>query len=186
MTLKGKWVAYWLVAILTAAGTIAAMLLLQNINQRKVEARETVFRLTNITEETVDPVEWGKNFPRQYDGYIRTVDTERTRYGGSENFSHLEENPRLKTIFAGYAFAIDYREERGHAYMLSDQRETERVHKKTQPGACLQCHASNIVAYRKMGIEKGVPGTTLEPLFSEDGVAQLMKGFETVCGMTYD
>jgi nitrite reductase (cytochrome c-552) len=186
MTWKGKWVAYWLVVILTAAGTIAAMLLLQNINQRKVEARETVFRLTNITEETVDPVEWGKNFPRQYDGYIRTVDTERTHYGGSENFSHLEDNPRLKTIFAGYAFAIDYREERGHAYMLSDQRETERVHKKAQPGACLQCHASNLVAYRKIGLEKGAPGNTLEPLLSEDGQAQLFKGFETVCGLKYE
>jgi nitrite reductase (cytochrome c-552) len=181
-----KWAAYWAVAILAGAGTIAAMLLLQNINQRKIEAKETVFRLTNITEETVDPVEWGKNFPRQYDGYIRTVDVERTRYGGSENFSHLEENPRLKTIFAGYAFAIDYREDRGHAYMLYDQRETERVHKKVQPGACLQCHASNIVAYRKMGIEKGAPGNTLEPLLSEDGLAQLMKGFETVCGMNYN
>jgi nitrite reductase (cytochrome c-552) len=186
MASKKSVAAYLTAVVVTAAGTIGVMLLLQNINQRKVEARETVFRLTNITEETVDPVEWGKNFPRQYDGYIRTVDTERTRYGGSENFSHLDANPRLKTIFAGYAFAIDYREERGHAYMLSDQRETERVHKKPQPGACLQCHASNVVAYRTEGIKRGAPGSADEPLLSSDGQAQLMKGFEAVCGMKYE
>jgi nitrite reductase (cytochrome c-552) len=186
MASKKTVAAYLTAVVVTGAATAAVMMLLRNIDQRKAEARETVFRITNITEETVDPVEWGKNFPRQYDGYIRTVDTERTQYGGSENFSHLDENPRLKTIFAGYAFAIDYREERGHAYMLSDQRETERVHKKPQPGACLQCHASNIVAYRKVGIEKGAPGKTDEPLLSENGQAQLMKGFEAVCGMKYE
>jgi nitrite reductase (cytochrome c-552) len=32
--------------------------------------------------------------------------------------SKLDDDPLLRTIFNGYAFAIDYREERGHAYML--------------------------------------------------------------------
>ena len=40
--------------------------------------------------------------------------------------SRLEEDPRLKTMWAGYAFAKDFREERGHAYMLDDQTFTER------------------------------------------------------------
>ena len=77
----------------------------------------------------------------QYDGYQRTVDQVRTRYGGSEAVprtptdadprsivaqSRLEEDPRLKTMWAGYAFARDFREERGHAYMLEDQTYTER------------------------------------------------------------
>src|SRR5262245_29521876 len=110
MASKKSVAAYLTAVIVTAGATVAVMLLLKNINERKVEGRETAFRLTNITEETVDPVEWGKNFPRQYDGYIRTVDTVRTRYGGSENFQRLDSDPRLKTIFNGYAFAIDYRE----------------------------------------------------------------------------
>ena len=77
----------------------------------------------------------------QYDGYKRTVDQVRTRYGGSEAMprtpttadprsivaqSRLEEDPRLKTLWAGYAFSKDFREERGHAYMLDDQTFTER------------------------------------------------------------
>src|SRR5690606_1461601 len=131
----GKWALYWVVAIVVAAATVGVMLLAQNISQRKAEARETVFCLADIDESTVDPAEWGKNFPRQYDGYLRTVDVVRTRHGGSEAFQKLDEFPIWRTIFAGYAFAIDYREERGHAYMLSDQDETERVTMFKQPGA---------------------------------------------------
>src|SRR5262249_18558208 len=108
---------------------------------------------------------WGRNFPRQYDGYLRTVDVERTKHGGSEAESHLEKDPRLVRIFAGYPFSVDYREERGHAYMLTDQDNTERVKIAKQTGPCLPCHASIIPAYRKAG----------------DG--DVMKGFEKVCAM---
>ena len=41
--------------------------------------------------------------------------------------SKIEEDPRLKAMWAGYAFAKDFREERGHAYMLDDQTFTERA-----------------------------------------------------------
>ncbi len=176
----------WVVAVVAAAMTVAVMTLYQNITQRKIEARQTVFRVTDLAENTLDPAEWGKNYPRQYDGYKRTVDIERTRFGGSEAVQKLDTDPRLRSIFDGYAFSIDYREERGHAYMLSDQRETERVIKKKQPGACLQCHASNLMAYRGKGIEKGAPGTIEEALFSPNGKAQLFAGFEAVCAMDYN
>ena len=135
----------------TALGTFGLVALLQNVNQRKTEGKTTYLQLAKIDEETTDPAEWGKNFPRQYDGYKRTVDTERTRFGGSEAFSKLEADPHLKRIFAGYAFAIEFNEERGHAYTLRDQDSTLRVRMKPQPGSCLQCHASIIPAYRKAG-----------------------------------
>ena len=32
-------------------------------------------------------------------------------------------------MFLGYAFSIDYRDRRGHAYMLADQETTERLNK---------------------------------------------------------
>jgi len=174
------------VAIVSALCTVGVMALFQNVSDRKAEARHDVLRLAPIDETTVDPKEWGKSFPRQYDAYLRTVDVERTRYGGSENIQKLDDDPLLRTIFAGYAFSIDYREERGHAYMLSDQRETERVTKKTQPGACLQCHASNLVAYRKAGLEGGAPGKLTDTLTSPEGLAQLQQGFEKLCAIPYD
>ncbi len=176
----------WLVAIVAAAGTVGVMTLYQNITQRKIEARQTVFRVADLSETTIDPAVWGKNYPRQYDGYTRTVDIERTKFGGSEAFQKLDTDPRLRTIFDGYAFSIDYREERGHAYMLSDQRETERVIKKKQPGACLQCHASNTMAYRAKGLELGAPGSMDDAITSANGQAQLFKGFEAVCKMDYN
>ncbi len=171
---------------LIALATVGVLSLLGNIRDRKLEARESVLRIVDIDETTVDPVQWGKNFPRQFDTYKRTVDIERTRFGGSEAIQKLDSDPMLRTLFAGYAFSIDYREERGHAYMLSDQRETERVTNKKQPGACLQCHASNTVAYRKVGIEAGAPGTLAEPFLSENGRKQLFAGFEKVCAMPYE
>jgi hypothetical protein len=61
--------------------------------------------------------------------------------------SKLEEDARLRTMWAGYAFARDFREERGHAYMLDDQTFTERQQVVKQPGTCMQCHAAEEAAY---------------------------------------
>lgn len=182
---RRPWALYWLTVILVAAGTVGVMLLYQNIATRKREARQTGFELIHLDETVIDPREWGKNFPRQYDGYLRTVDIERTRHGGSEAFQKLDADPVWRVIFAGYAFAIDYREERGHAYMLADQRETERVTRRPQPGACLHCHASVIPAYRQAGLERGAPGALTDPLDSPEGREQLFRGFEAVCAMPY-
>jgi nitrite reductase (cytochrome c-552) len=152
--------------VVTAIATIAIAALLVNIFERKQEARNPFFRVVEITDETSDPAVWGKNFPLQYDSYKRTVDQVRTRYGGSEALRHLptnvdprsttaqsklQDDPRLVTMWAGYAFATDFREERGHAYMLVDQRFTRRVLEFKQPGTCLNCHASTYVAMKKAG-----------------------------------
>jgi len=180
-----RWFVYVATILIVAVSTALVMSLFQNIAQRKREAQQVVFSLVDITEATVDPAMWGKNFPRQYDSYQRTVDVERTTHGGSEAFQKLDEEPVWRTIFAGYAFSIDYREERGHAYMLTDQRETERVSLVKQPGACLHCHASVVKTYREAGIAGGAVGSLTDPLLSDAGLAQLHQGFETVCAMPY-
>ena len=127
--------------------------LLTNIFQRKQEAKNPFLRLVEVTEETTDPTPWGMNWTRQYDGYRRTADVSRTQYGGSEALPEekIERDPWLKRLFAGYAFAIDYRDRRGHAHMLADQEQTKRVTTRPQPGACLHCHASIIPTYRRLG-----------------------------------
>jgi nitrite reductase (cytochrome c-552) len=119
-----------------------------------------------LTDTTQDPAVWGQNFPLQYEQYLRTVDQVRTRYGGSEGVpraptnadprsivaqSRLEEDPRLRQFWAGYAFSEDFREERGHAYMFDDQVFTRRQQVATQPGTCLHCHASVYVPYLRAG-----------------------------------
>jgi nitrite reductase (cytochrome c-552) len=70
-------------------------------------------------------------------------------------------------MFDGYAFSIDYRDRRGHAYMLSDQEQTRRVTERPQPGACLHCHASIIPTYTRVG------------------GGDMMKGFAALSAMSY-
>jgi nitrite reductase (cytochrome c-552) len=166
----------------TAVVTLGIVALLVNIFERKQEARNPFYRVVELNDETEDPAVWGKNFPQQYDQYKRTVDQVRTRYGGSEAIprtpdnvdprsvvaqSRLEEDPRLKIMWEGYAFATDFREERGHAYMLEDQTYTERQRVAKQPGTCMHCHASVYVPYRRLG------------------EGDLIKGFERMNQMPY-
>ncbi len=173
---------FGLVALAVVA-TIFGLALLVNIFQRKQEARNPFFKVVELTDDTVDPAVWGKNFPLQYDDYLKTTDQVRTRYGGSEAEprtptqadprsivaqSKIEEDPRLKMMWAGYAFAKDFREERGHAYMLEDQMFTERQQVAKQPGTCINCHASVYVAYKQLGggdITKGFEQLNKMPYF---------------------
>ena len=171
-----------LTALVATLATIGGVALLINIFERRQEGRNPFYRVVELTDETEDPAVWGKNFPLQYDDYKRTVDQARTRYGGSEalprtptNFdprsvvsqSKIEEDPRLKIMWAGYAFARDFREERGHAFMLEDQTYTERQLATKQPGTCMHCHASVYVPYKRLG------------------GGDLIKGFEAMNQMPY-
>ncbi len=155
-----------LTALVATVATAAATAMLVNIFERKQESQTPVVRVVEITDDTEDPAVWGQNFPLEYDGYRRTVDQVRTRFGGSEGVqrtptaadprtivaqSRLEEDPRLKTMWSGYAFAVDFREERGHAYMLDDQTFTDRQNVVKQPGTCMNCHASTYVMFKKLG-----------------------------------
>ena len=165
-----------------ALGVVGLTAFLVTIFQRQQEARNPFYRVVELNDDIDDPAIWGKNFPLQYDGYKRTVDQIRTRFGGSEAMprtptasdprsvvsqSRLEADPRLKTFWAGYAFSTDFREERGHAYMLDDQTFTERQNVVQQPGTCMHCHASVYGPYKKLG------------------GGDLIKGFEVMNQMKY-
>jgi nitrite reductase (cytochrome c-552) len=178
----GTWKLLLGVAVVSGLACVAVAALLTNIFERKQEARTPVLRVVELTEETEDPAVWGRNFPLQYDDYLKTAEMGQTRYGGSmalpnvpsdedpRDFvarSKLQMVPQLKQMWAGYAFSTDYREARGHAYMLTDQMFTERQ-KVGQPGTCIHCHASTYTAMRELG----------------DG--NLVEGFEQLNQMTYD
>lgn len=143
----------WTTALAVIATAVVTTMLIRAVDQRRAAgapgARSAL--TTGVTEDTIDPAAWGRRYPRQYEAYKRTVDVERTRFGGSEAVQKLELDPRLKRIFNGYAFSLDYREERGHAYMLSDTDSTRRVTDSKQFGGCLECHSSALAAYRKLG-----------------------------------
>jgi nitrite reductase (cytochrome c-552) len=130
----------FMVGVLLMAG-LAALLL--NIQERRTEAAEFPLRIIDIPEDELDPAVWGVNFPRQYNSFMGTQDdTVQTPYGGSVPYSKLERNPRLIRLWAGYAFAEDHNEERGHYYAQIDQANSRRVQIVAQPGACANCHAA--------------------------------------------
>lgn len=133
---------------------IAALLL--NIRQRKYEAAQFPLRVLDISADELDPEVWGRNFPSQYDAFKMTADsTFETPYGGSVPYSKLDKVPAMKRIWAGYAFAIDHNEERGHHYALIDQKRTRRVTERKQPGACANCHAAEApLLIKSMGWEE--------------------------------
>lgn len=176
---------FFATVILTALITAGVAYLLINIFTRKQEAKNPYLKLVNVDNNTTDPRIWGSNFPRQFDGYSRTVDESRTRYGGSDGpipESRIQRDPWLKRMFLGYAFSVDFRDRRGHAYMLYDQEHTERVTKKPQSGACLHCHASMVPTWRRVGLESD--GKSLADANGFDWPA-VMKGFEAVGKLTY-
>jgi len=163
--MKNNLNAKLIIVLVSFITTVSCILLVLNILERKTEAKFQVVHLKDIDPLEDDPSIWGVNFPYQYEDYLKTVDQERTRYGGSEavrrkvssddpreyvSQSKLEIDDRFITMWMGYAFSIDFREERGHAYMLIDQMNTKRQD-VGQPGTCLNCHASTYSAMMKLG-----------------------------------
>jgi nitrite reductase (cytochrome c-552) len=162
---------YIVLAFLAAIAAASSAALLVNISERKAEQKAPYVRLVDVTEDDTDPAKWGTNWPLQYDSYRRTAVSTRTRFGGHGGSEALpeekiERDPWLKRMFLGYAFSIDYRDRRGHAYMLEDQETTKRL-TKPQSGSCLHCHASVMPLYRKLG------------------GGDAMKGFEATHSLSY-
>ncbi len=114
-------IALIIVFVAFISAGIAALML--NIFEKKTEAQNSYVQLVEVTERDTDPEKWKVNWPRQYDSYKKTSIATRTRFGGHGGSEALpeqkiERDPWLKRMFKGYAFSIDYRDRRGHAYML--------------------------------------------------------------------
>jgi nitrite reductase (cytochrome c-552) len=173
--------------LVVAVATFIVTWVLVTIFEHQQEAREPFVRVVEVDEVSTDPVPWGRNWPNQFDMYRRAVDVTETEYGGSSAMpaSKLEQQPWLKRLYAGYAFSIDYRELRGHAFMLYDQEVTERVTKRNQAGACLHCHSSIIPTYRRLGLEAQGKPADAEALAADFNWPAVMEGFRIMSTMDY-
>lgn len=171
--------------LVAAIGTALVSWVLVTIFTRKQEARNPYVRIVELSEISVDPEPWGLNWPHHFEGWKSTAGDK--FYGGSSALpqSKLESQPWLKRLYAGYAFSIDYREARGHAYMLYDQGVTERITKKPQAGACLHCHGSISVLYRKVGLEAMGQQATDEALAADFNMRAVRRGFEELSTKPY-
>jgi len=189
-----------LIALLAGVFALVAVgvaTLLVNIAERKEQARNAYVKLVEVTENDVDPAKWGTNWPREFDGYKRTSEPTSTKYGGARGPAEglpspqkSERDPWLKRVFAGYLFAVDYRDRRGHAFMLFDQESTKRnvPAEAKQSGNCLHCHGSIMPLYKKLGKEAAPQATEAEQIqaglvkVSEMGYWDAHKALEQLTG----
>ena len=166
--------------VLVAGGAFLAAALVVSIFERKAEAARGQPLLVEVTEDDTDPARWGVNWPRQYDSYRLTAEATRTRFGGHGGSEALpeqkiERDPWLERMFRGYAFSIDYRDRRGHAYMLHDQEQTQRL-TKPQSGSCLHCHASIMPLYRALGDGDATAGFEASYAYSYQELSEQLYG----------
>jgi nitrite reductase (cytochrome c-552) len=163
--------------VLVAAATVIITFTLIRMVEHKQDARTPYLQVVDLDETSTDPSLWGQNWPHHYEQYLRTAGDK--FYGGSSAMpeSKLDHQPWLKRLYAGYAFALDYREARGHAYMLYDQVVTQRVNLRQQSGACLHCHGSVSTLYRKVGLEAMGKEADDEALAREFNMEAVQRGF---------
>ena len=130
---RGRWLKLLVILLVVPAG-YAAVAAVQNM---------------------LDPAVIGKDWPDQHASFKKTsTDTSTTPYAGSKPFDKLGRDALLKRFYAGYAFAVEYDEDRGHFHALIDQKKSQRVIVKSQPAACANCHAAEAPGLiEKMGWE---------------------------------
>ncbi|MCG8318988.1 MAG: ammonia-forming cytochrome c nitrite reductase [Cytophagales bacterium] len=141
----------WLLFIATIIIVLLLSVLANNIVNRKAESQFAYQPQVNINENEPRSEIWGQNFPRQYQSYMLTRDTSFSSYlNGSKLRDALEENPALVVLWAGYGFAKDYNQPRGHTYAIEDIHNTLRTGGPTGPGTgpmpntCWTCKSPDV------------------------------------------
>ena len=127
------------IIVILAAGLIGVLIFMKN----QPLPERGIAPLVEVAAMEPDSSVWGTNFPNQYSSLLQTYDNNtRTTFGGSEDYSKLEADPRLVTLFAGYPFSLEYNEERGHLRSLEDVQSIARVNETTH-ATCYSCKSSN-------------------------------------------
>lgn len=133
----------WLVFAAAAGATLAVGLLLATVLERRQEARRQP-PLAEIGAYETDSAKWSVNWPREYATYRKMADdSTRTKYGGAYPRDYLAETPANVILFAGYGFAKEYLQARGHVYAVQDVTHTDRLSTAT-PGTCWTCKSPDV------------------------------------------
>ncbi|MDD2558683.1 MAG: ammonia-forming cytochrome c nitrite reductase [Desulfuromonadaceae bacterium] len=131
-----------IVIVVSVVATVLMLLLLGSIQGNKAD-QAMINVVPNIKKLEPRSAEWGKYYPRQYDSYIATKESDKID-------DVLKKDPNLVVLWAGYAFSKDYNAPRGHFYMLEDNINTLRtadpVDDKTgpMPTACWTCKSPDV------------------------------------------
>lgn len=114
-------------------------------------ATENKPKSTGLAADTINNDAFKDLYPLQYESYYAaTKDESDTKYGGSVRRSKFDDDkePFLPILWQGYAFSLDYKEDRGHPFALEDtggENRTLRIgDNDKQAGACLSCKSTAV------------------------------------------
>jgi nitrite reductase (cytochrome c-552) len=135
--------AGWVVFLVVVAGVFGVGVMAASVMERRQEARITRL-VTPVADMEPDPAVWGRNYPREYDRFQMTKQSDtRTEFGGADPRDYLAETPANVVLFAGYPFSKDYKQARGHANTVTDVLATGRINEKS-PGTCWTCKSADV------------------------------------------
>ncbi len=126
-------------------------LLASSIVERKAETEYVYKPRVALSEYEPRNILWGENFPREYQSYLQTADTDfRSEFNGNAPTDALARDPKMVILWAGYAFSKDYYTPRGHYYAITDIRSTLRTGTPNgpddgpQPNTCWTCKSPDV------------------------------------------
>ncbi len=141
----------WVLFIASIIVVFLLGLLASSITERRAEAVFAYQPKVKLSEYEPRNEVWGKNYPMEYESYMETSDTSlRTLFNGNANIDMLEVDPRLVVLWAGYGFAKDYNQGRGHYYAIEDMRNTLRTggpltdDAGPMPNTCWTCKSPDV------------------------------------------
>jgi len=141
----------WGIFIATIIVVFLLGLLASSILERRAEAA-----YVNVPKKKINQFEprnevWGENYPREFQSYYGTADTSfRSKYNGNAMIDMLEVDPRMVVLWAGYGFAKDYNQGRGHYYAVTDLHNTLRTGAPKSaddgpmPATCMTCKSPDV------------------------------------------
>ncbi len=165
-TIEKKPILGWLLFFATLLVVFVLGLLASSIMERRAEASFVNVPKVKLSEFEPRNEVWGQNFPREFQSYYQTADSNfQSKYNGNAMIDMLEVDPRMVVLWAGYGFSKDYNQGRGHYYAIEDIRNTLRTgapaneNEGPMPSTCWTCKSPDVPR-----------------VMQEEGVAEFYKG----------
>ncbi len=133
------------IAALVAGAIFLLCLLAVSIMERRWESLRPAMILKPVADYEPNSAEWGLNYPRQYDSYLKTRITDTlTKFGGSSHRDYLQADPLKVILWTGSPFSKEYFQARGHCYSARDVAESNRVSVPFNAATCWTCKSSDV------------------------------------------
>lgn len=144
---KPGWI-YWIIFLISLVAVFIIGMLTTSVVERRAETVAKLQPVSEIGEWEVNSAVWGANYPREFESYMRTLDTNfRSKFGGSGTIDYLELYPEMVVLWAGYGFSKGYNQGRGHAHAIVDIREILRTggaEDSPMPSTCWTCKSPDV------------------------------------------